>query len=243
MAARAPGKSVSVIIPAYNEAKNLPILVGEIETAMASTALPYEIIIVDDGSTDGTRDVVRALAAEKPHVHPIYFVSNCGQSAGLQAGFRAATGDYLVTLDADLQNDPADIPRLLAELERFDAAFGWRTTRKDTWTKRLTSKFANRVRRWATGDNIKDTGCSLKAFRREAVQYVKLFTGMHRFLGSLLMYEERTITEVAVNHRARKFGKSKYNIFNRGLRPTIDLLAVMWMRRRYLHYRVRNGEG
>jgi glycosyltransferase involved in cell wall biosynthesis len=242
MAARKPGKSVSVIVPAYNEAKNLPILVGEIEKAVSPTALPYEIIIVDDGSTDGTTDVVKALAAANPRVRPIYFVSNCGQSAGLQAGFRAATGDYLVTLDADLQNDPADIPKLLAELERFDASFGWRTTRKDTWTKRLTSKFANRVRRWATGDHIKDTGCSLKAFRREAVQYVKLFTGMHRFLGTLLMYEGRTIAEVPVNHRPRKFGKSKYNIFNRGLRPTIDLLAVIWMRRRYLHYRIRGEE-
>jgi dolichol-phosphate mannosyltransferase len=242
MAARAPGKTVSVIVPAYNEAKNLPILVGEIEAAMARTGLPYDLIIVDDGSTDGTGDLLKTLAAEKPCVRPIYFVSNCGQSAGLQAGFRAATGDYLVTLDADLQNDPADIPRLLAELERFDAAFGWRTTRKDTFTKRLTSKFANRVRRWATGDGIKDTGCSLKAFRREAVQHVKLFTGMHRFLGTLLMYEGRTIAEVPVNHRPRKFGKSKYNIFNRGLRPTIDLLAVMWMRRRYLRYRIRGEE-
>lgn len=242
MAADKPGKSVSVIIPAYNEAKNLPILVAEIEAALGATGHPYDIIIVEDGSTDGTRDVVKALASEKPHVHPIYFASNCGQSAGLQAGFRAAKGDYLVTLDADLQNDPADIPRLLAELERFDAAFGWRTTRKDTWTKRLTSKFANRVRRWATGDGIKDTGCSLKAFRREAVQHVKLFTGMHRFLGTLLMYEGRTITEVPVNHRPRKFGKSKYNIFNRGLRPTVDLLAVMWMRRRYLRYRIIDGE-
>jgi dolichol-phosphate mannosyltransferase len=242
MAARAPGKTVSVIVPAYNEAKNLPILVGEIEAAMARTGLPYDLIIVDDGSTDGTGELLKTLAAEKPHVHPVCFVSNCGQSAGLQAGFRAAKGDYLVTLDADLQNDPADIPKLLAELERFDAAFGWRTTRKDTFTKRLTSKFANRVRRWATGDGIKDTGCSLKAFRREAVQHVKLFTGMHRFLGTLLMYEGRTIAEVPVNHRPRKFGKSKYNIFNRGLRPTIDLLAVIWMRRRYLRYRIRGEE-
>jgi len=236
------GRMVSMVVPAYNEAGNLAMLVAEIEAAMSGVAHPYEVLIVEDGSTDDTRAVVKRLAAEKPHIKAIYFDGNYGQSAGLDAGIKAAAGEYIVTLDADLQNDPADIPKLLRELERYDAVFGWRMNRKDTWTKKLTSRFANKVRCWATGDGIRDTGCSLKAFRREAIAPVKLFTGMHRFLGTLLKYEGRTIAEVPVNHRPRKFGRSKYSIFNRGIRPAMDLLAVMWMRRRYLRYRIHSGE-
>jgi dolichol-phosphate mannosyltransferase len=158
MSGKHSGPMVSMIVPAYNEAGNLPILVGEIEAAMSTVARPYEIVIIEDGSTDGTRAVVKRLSSEKPHVRAVYFDGNYGQSAGLDAGIKAAVGEYLVTLDADLQNDPADIPKLLAELEHCDAVFGWRVNRKDTWTKKLTSRFANKVRRWATGDGIRDTG-------------------------------------------------------------------------------------
>ncbi len=230
---------ISIVVPAYNEVENIPILVGEIEKALGPTGKSFEIVIVEDGSTDGTREVVERLAAEKAHISPVYFDGNYGQSSGFDAGFKHARGNVIVTIDADLQNDPADIPTLLSKLDEYDAAVGWRAERKDTWTKKLTSRFANRIRNWATGETIHDTGCSLKAFRREALRDVKLYTGMHRFLPTLVKIEGGTVTEVKVNHRPRRFGKSKYSIFNRFLKPTMDLLAVMWMRRRHLNYRIR----
>ncbi len=234
-----PAPRVSVVVPAYNEAENLPTLIGEIGAALDPAGIDYEILVVDDGSTDDTRRVLEGLRAENPRLRLICFECNCGQSAGLDAGFRAARAGVIVTLDADLQNDPADIPRLLDALGDHGAVVGWRANRKDPWTKKLTSRFANRIRRLATGDDTHDTGCSLKAFRREALERVKLFTGMHRFLATLVKMEGYTVTEVVVNHRPRRFGRSKYNILNRGIRPTLDLLAVMWMRRRRLGYRVR----
>lgn len=234
--------AISVVVPACNEVENIRPLVGEIEAALEPLGRPYEIVIVDDGSTDGTTGVIRDLAASSPRVRPVYFEGNFGQTSGFDAGIRRARGDAVVLIDADLQNDPADIPRLLAALGEYGAAVGWRPERKDTWTKKLTSRLANGIRKWATGDAIHDTGCSLKAFRREALANVKLFTGMHRFLSTLVKMEGYTVTEIKVNHRPRRSGKSKYSIFNRFLRPTLDLLAVMWMQRRRLRYRVKKEE-
>jgi glycosyltransferase involved in cell wall biosynthesis len=239
---RSQSPEISVVVPAYNEAENVPVLVGEIEAALAPLATAFEIVIIDDGSTDGTTRVIRDLAAANPRIRPIYFDGNFGQTSGFDAGIRNARGSVIVTIDADLQNDPADIPRLLDALSGFGAAVGWRADRKDTWTKKLTSRFANRIRNWATGETIHDTGCSLKAFRREALANVKLFTGMHRFLPTLVRMEGFTVTEIKVHHRPRRFGRSKYSIFNRFLRPTMDLLAVMWMQRRRLRYRIRKEE-
>jgi glycosyltransferase involved in cell wall biosynthesis len=233
------GPEISVVVPAYNEVENIPVLLAEIEAALTGAGKSYEIVIVDDGSTDGTGEAVRQIAARDARIRAIYFDGNFGQSSGFDAGIKAARGAAIVTIDADLQNDPADIPKLAAQLVRYDAAVGWRARRKDTWTKKLTSRFANRMRNWATGETIHDTGCSLKAFRREALANVKLFNGMHRFLPTLVKMEGFTVTEVEVNHRPRRFGKSKYSIFNRFLRPTMDLLAVMWMQRRHLRYRIR----
>jgi len=230
---------ISVVVPAYNEAESITILVGEIEAALDPLGRPYEIVIIDDGSTDRTPDVIRGLASRDPCVRPIYFDGNFGQTSGFDAGIRYSRGAVIVTIDADLQNDPADIPRLLEALNNFDAAVGWRADRKDPWTKKLTSRFANAVRNWATGETIHDTGCSLKAFRRDALANVKLFNGMHRFLPTLVRMEGGTVTQVKVNHRPRRFGRSKYSIFNRFLRPAMDLLAVMWMKRRHLKYRIR----
>jgi len=230
---------LSVVVPACNEVDNIEILLSEIEAVLGASGKTYEIIIVDDGSTDGTTELISRLASANPHVRPIYFDGNFGQSSGFDAGIRRARGAVIVTIDADLQNDPADIPKLLDALGNHGAVVGWRANRKDPWTKKLTSRFANRIRNCATGETIHDTGCSLKAFRREALANVKLFNGMHRFMPTLVTMEGYTVAEVVVNHRPRKFGKSKYSIFNRFLRPTIDLLAVMWMRRRHLRYKVR----
>ena len=243
MTAEQIAPEISVIIPAYNEAENLPVLAAEIEEALEPLGRAWELIIVEDGSTDGTGAIVADLAAVKPFVRPIYFDANYGQTSALDAGIRAARGGAVVLMDADLQNDPADVPRLLAELDNHDAAVGWRAERKDPWTKKLTSRLANAVRRWATGDEIHDVSCTLKAFRARAIKGVKLYNGMHRFLSTLVKMEGGSLVEVKVNHRPRRFGRSKYGIFNRFLKPFVDLLAVMWMRRRALRYRVRNGAG
>lgn len=236
MTAQGSPVDISVVMPAYNEEESLPVLVDEIEKTLGPLGRAYEVVVVDDGSTDATREVMRGLAASKSFVRPLYFDRNYGQTSAFDAGIKAARGARIVLIDADGQNDPADIPRLLGELDRFDAAVGWRRERKDPWTKKLTSRFANAVRKMATGDTTHDTGCSLKAFRAECIKRVKLYNGMHRFLATLAALEGASITEVPVNHRPRRFGKSKYNIFNRAVRPALDLLAVMWMRRRRLTY-------
>ncbi len=242
MASQDTQTEISVVIPAYNEAESLPLVVSEIEEALTPLERSWEVVIVDDGSTDGTREVIADMAAVKSFVRPVYFDGNYGQTSAFDAGIKAAKGGIIVLIDADLQNDPADIPRLIDKLSSYDAAVGWRAQRKDTWTKKLTSRFANFIRNHATGETIHDTGCSLKAFKRECFKNVKLFNGMHRFLATLVKMEGCTVTEVKVNHRPRRFGRSKYSIFNRFLRPTMDLLAVMWMQRRTLRYRYSDGD-
>jgi glycosyltransferase involved in cell wall biosynthesis len=234
---------VSVVVPVYNEVDNVPILVDEIEKALASAGLSFEIVIVDDGSTDGSSECIDSAAAEKGFVRAVHFDGNYGQTSAFDAGIKAAAGRAICMIDADLQNDPADIPRLVTELETHDAAVGWRADRKDPWTKKLTSRVANFIRKRSTGDYIHDTGCALKAFRADVVKRVKLFNGMHRFFTTLAKMDGADIVEVKVNHRPRRFGKSKYSIFNRAIRPTLDLLAVMWMQRRNLRYRVRRSKG
>jgi glycosyltransferase involved in cell wall biosynthesis len=172
-------------------------------------------------------------------VRVVVFEKNAGQTAAMDAGLRAARGEILVTLDADLQNDPHDIPLLLAEIGRFDVVVGYRAIRQDSLVKRITSKVGNGVRNWLTRERIRDTGCSLKAFRREAVARLKLYKGMHRFLPTLCKMEGFTVTEVKVNHRPRVHGKTKYGVFDR-LRATVpDVLAVRWMQSRVLGYRVK----
>jgi glycosyltransferase involved in cell wall biosynthesis len=167
---------------------------------------------------------------------------NRGQTAAFDAGFKAARGRAIVTLDADLQNDPRDIPALLAELARHDAAVGYRSQREDDWLRRISSRLANAVRNRLSGDDIIDTGCSLKAFRTECLGDIKLFTGMHRFLPTLLRIEGRSVVQVPVNHRPRHAGTSKYGVWNRAFRALADLLAVRWMKKRRLDYEVVRDE-
>src|SRR5690242_20692563 len=234
---------VSLVVPVYNERENLPILVGEIRRALADGegGSRYEIVAVDDGSTDGSLEVLKALKRDHPEIHIVAFAERAGQTAAFAAGFRAARGRVIVTLDADLQNDPADIPALVAELERSGAAAvaGYRVDRHDSGWKRLQSRIANGVRNRLNHETIRDTGCSLKAFRAEALRAVPLFNGMHRFLPTLVRMRGGRVTEVPVHHRPRRFGKTKYGMWNRVFRALVDALAVRWMQRRALRYQVR----
>ena len=229
----------SVVVPVYNEEENLPTLLREIRETLDPLAKPYEVLFVDDGSRDRSLEVLRGLIPANPMVRVLAFERNAGQTAALDAGFKAASGRVVITMDADLQNDPHDIPLLLRELERFDVAVGWRAKRQDSVVKKITSRVGNRARNWLTREEIADTGCSLKAFRREAVRSLKLYKGMHRFLPTLCKMEGFTVTQVKVNHRPRVHGATKYGVLDR-LRATLpDVLAVRWMQSRVLRYRVR----
>jgi glycosyltransferase involved in cell wall biosynthesis len=231
--------AVSVVVPVYNERENLSPLLDEIAAALRGTS--YEVIAVDDGSTDGSGEELVAQRARHPALRVVRFARNAGQSAAFAAGFRAARGAVLVTMDADLQNDPADVPALLRELERsgVDAAAGWRKDRQDTGWKLVQSRIANGVRNRLNHETIRDTGCSLKAFRREAVQDIPWFTGMHRFLPTLVKMRGGRVVEVPVRHRPRRFGATKYGMWNRVFRALADALAVRWMQRRALRYEIR----
>ena len=232
---------LSLVVPAYNERENLAPLLAEIAAALQHTARPYEVIVVDDGSTDGTLEALKALRQAYPELRIIAFERNAGQTAAFAAGFRAARAPIVVTLDADLQNDPADIPTLVDTLQRtgVTAVAGYRATRRDTPWKRLQSRIANGVRNRLNGEVIRDTGCSLKAFRTDAVRDVPLFSGMHRFLPTLIKMRGGTVTEVPVAHRPRQHGVTKYGMWNRVWRSLVDAFAVRWMQRRALQYRVR----
>ena len=237
--ARSPASSppfLSVVIPVYNERDNLVPLRDELVPAMEATGKPFEVIFVNDGSTDGSDAILRSLRAADSRMRIITFAANAGQTAAMAAGFAAARGDVLVTLDSDLQNDPRDIPLLLERITDHDAVVGWRGDRQDTWIRRVSSRIGNGVRNALSDDDIIDTGCTLKAYRREALSRVKLFTGMHRFLPTLLRMEGFKVCQVRVGHRPRLHGDSKYGVGNRLFRSFADLLAVRWMKRRVLRY-------
>ncbi|HEX7419072.1 MAG TPA: glycosyltransferase family 2 protein [Thermoanaerobaculia bacterium] len=232
---------LSVVFPVYNEEENVPILLDEIARALDGKGWTYEMVAVDDGSADRSLEVLRNLKAKYPTLRIITFEKNSGQTSALDAGWRAARGRFVVSLDADLQNDPADIPKMMKELERSgsDMVIGVRVNRKDTWSRRMQSRIGNSVRNWITGDRITDTGCSLKLARREAIEPVRLFTGMHRFLPTLVRYAGFKVVEMPVNHRARQFGVSNYGAMNRAFKGLADCLAVRWMSSRNLNYKIR----
>ncbi|RJP20760.1 MAG: glycosyltransferase [Candidatus Abyssobacteria bacterium SURF_5] len=229
---------ISVIIPAYNEFESLRPLTVELLQTMRDLGEDFEILFVDDGSTDATREVLRSLAGEFDEVRFIGFRKNCGQTSAMAAGFKCARGNILVTLDADMQNDPADIPGLLEKLEDYDVVCGWRRKRRDSIVRRISSRVANSVRNKLSDEQIVDVGCSLKAYKRECVEQLKLFEGMHRFLPTLVKLEGYRVVEVPVNHRERRMGVSKYGIRNRIMKAFIDLLAVRWMKRRHIRYEI-----
>jgi glycosyltransferase involved in cell wall biosynthesis len=189
---------------------------------------------VDDGSRDGSANAIRALAQRDRRVVGAFFAHNCGQTAATSAGIHLARGELIATLDADLQNDPADLPQMIAMLRGHDAVVGYRTKRHDHFVRRASSKIANAIRNTISEDEIRDTGCSLKLFRAHAIQSIPLFEGMHRFLPTLLRYHGYSVIEHPVNHKPRVAGKSKYGVWNRAFRGLKDLLAVRWMRGRLL---------
>lgn len=229
---------LSLVIPVFNEEENLPVLAEEIRRALGGSAPAYEVLFVDDGSRDGSPVALQRLAAEDPRIRVVRLARNSGQSAALAAGFRHARGAVVVTLDADLQNDPADIPRLLAEMGDADVVCGVRTRRRDTWVRRASSRIANGVRNRLTHERITDVGCTLRAMRSEYVRDLPMFTGMHRFLPTLLRLAGARIKEVPVNHRPRLHGQAKYGIGNRIWRALADLFAVRWMQRRWIDRRL-----
>ncbi len=226
--------NVSVVVPLYNEEQSVAMLQRELADAL--TGLDYEIIFVDDGSQDET---VSRIAAD-PRTRVLRFEKNAGQSAAIFAGLQAVRSQVAVLIDGDLQNDPADIPRLLAEISRgADLVCGYRAQRKDTLLKRITSRVANFVRSRFTRDGVRDTGCTLKAMRRDCIAVLVPFKGMHRFIPALVKGAGYRLVEIPVNHRPRRFGQSKYGLGNRAVRATIDMFGVRWLLSRRLNYRLR----
>jgi dolichol-phosphate mannosyltransferase len=228
---------ISVVVPVYNEEENIAMLQSEIHAALAG--LDYEIVFVDDGSTDRTAEKV----VRDGRTRLVRFEKNAGQSAATYAGLNEARGTTVVLMDGDLQNDPADIPRALAALtDEIDLVCGYRVNRQDTWFKLVQSRIANYVRSRFTRDGVRDTGCGLKAMRRECVSAIVPFKGMHRFVPALVKGAGYRLTEIPVNHRARKFGTSKYGKYgfgNRFFRATADMFGVRWLLDRQLSYKTR----
>jgi glycosyltransferase involved in cell wall biosynthesis len=227
---------LSVVLPVFNEAENVPILWPELDETLREIGGACEIIFVDDGSTDGSAGLIRALVTRDRRVRLLRFRANAGLTAAFHAGFRAARGRVVVTLDTDLQNDPRDIRLLLAQLGRHDAAVGWRQRREDPWLKRVASRVGNSIRDAVTGDLVHDSACSLRAMYRECVEAIPPYDGMHRFVPTLLRMAGYRVVEVAVSHRPRRFGRSKFGIRNRARRGFEDLLVVRWMMARRLRH-------
>jgi dolichol-phosphate mannosyltransferase len=223
----------SLVIPLYNEEENLEPLVEEIQSVMNSLCVHWELLLVDDGSTDSTAKIIYSLSQKNPSIRPLFFKQNWGQSGAFLAGFEAARGTYVITMDGDRQNDPQDIPKLIQAMAGADMIVGWRVNRRDTWFKRVISKFSNATRRRICDDGVHDTGCSLKIMKRSYLRSLPSFKGMHRFLPALFVMEGCCVKELPVNHRKREKGVTKYHFFNR-LSPIIDLFVMWWLKRRWV---------
>jgi dolichol-phosphate mannosyltransferase len=223
--------SLSLVIPLYNEEENVLPLVEQLNVALAGWSGSVEMLLVDDGSTDRTLDLLRRAQEADPRVRIIHFRRNLGQTAAIAAGFFLARGIAVVTLDGDLQNDPAEIPRLVEMLKDWDAVCGIRIHREDGWWKRLSSRIGNGFRNWLTGDNIVDTGCTLKAYRGDCLRGLDLYHGMHRFLPTLVKMRGYRVTQVPVRHRPRLHGTTKYATWGRLVKGLGDVLAVRWMKK------------
>jgi len=229
---------ISVVVPVYNEEKNLPVLIPQIAQVLESLGKSYEMIFVDDGSTDESRKVLKEMISQYPQIHILGFRKNCGETAAIAAGLKEAKGQIVITIDGDLQNDPKDIPRMLEYLKDYDMVTGWREKRDDPWIKRISSKIANGIRNWLSRETIRDSGCTLRVYKQECLQNLKLYKGMHRFMPTLVKMEGFRVIEIPIAHHPRKFGVSKYNTWNRMWGAFIDLLAVKWMKNRHIRYEI-----
>ena len=243
---------LSLVIPAYNEQENINVLLERVSASLSQIGRPFEVLIVDDGSTDDTPKLLAEGMTQYPWLRVVRMARNGGQSAAFEAGFAAARGQVIGTIDADLQNDPEEIPRLLPLLEGsnghppVDMVTGWRKDRQDTPFRRWQSRQANRIRNWISEETVNDSASSLKIYRAHAIKGLKLFNGAHRFFPTLVKMRGYTVREEPVKHSHRFAGTAKYGFRNRALRAFIDLLGVRWMKERYLRYHateVRPPEG
>ncbi|MFO0793765.1 MAG: glycosyltransferase family 2 protein [Candidatus Brocadiaceae bacterium] len=231
----------SIVIPCYNEEGNLRALADAILSAINPLGISYEVVITDDASTDNSWAILNELAASHPQFNIQQFKYNCGESAASWAGMKAARGRYIVTLDADLQNDPRDVPQFLEALKYYDCVCGTRVTTRgqgDNFIRILSSRIANWVRNRLSNENVSDAGCTYRAFRRECIDNIKFFRGAHRFLPTLIKMEGFTVTEIPVTNNPRFAGKSHYGVWNRLFKSFGDLLAVRWMKERMLRYEI-----
>lgn len=226
---------LSVVIPAYNEEENVPTLLSRLDAAMALVGRPFEVIVCDDGSTDRTPQLLADGMKQYPWLRVLRMAKNGGQSAAFEAGFAAARGEVIATIDADLQNDPEEIPRLVPMLDanRVDMITGWRKDRKDTAFRRWQSRQANRIRNWITQETVNDSASSLKVYRARAIKGVKLFRGAHRYFPTLVKMRGYSVHETPVKHSPRFAGTAKYGFGNRAFVGIYDLIGVRWLKKRY----------
>jgi dolichol-phosphate mannosyltransferase len=236
---------LSVVIPVYNEEESLPLLWPELRSVLDREKLDFEVVFVDDGSRDRSAEIIRGLREDDPRVRLVRLKTNAGETAATDAGLHAARGRLVVTMDADLQNDPHDIPGLLRHLDQWDAVTGWRFSRGDgdSVVRRLSSRIANGVRNWLSDDEIRDSGGTVRAFRRECLRGLVLYRGFHRFVPTLLKMRGYRVLEAPVRNRPRRFGQSNYGVLNRVFVAAVDLLAVRWMKSRALRYEIAEDVG
>jgi glycosyltransferase involved in cell wall biosynthesis len=230
---------LSLVIPAYNEQENVPVLLERVEAALKGAGASFEVIIVDDGSTDGTAALLAEGMKRYDWLRVLRMAQNGGQSAAFDAGFKAARGEIIATIDADLQNDPQEIPRLLGMMDGYDMITGWRQKRNDTFGRRVQTRIANGVRNWISGETIHDSACSLKLYRRQCLAGMQMYNGMHRFMPTLVKIRGGRVLETPVSHSPRHAGTAKYGLRNRAFRALVDLFAVRWMKKRWLRYEVK----
>lgn len=233
---------ISVVAPVYNEKDNISRFIEKVENSLKKGFDSYEIILVNDGSTDGSKEILNEEAKKNGHVKVFHFTKNNGQTAALDFAFKKASGDLVLMMDSDLQTDPEDVYTLLPYIKEYDMVNGKRETREDGLKRKISSVIGNSVRNYITGDNIKDTGCPLKLFKKEVVKSFYLYEGMHRFLPTLAKINGFKVIEIPVKHYDREFGYSKYGVFNRLFKGLKDAFAVRWIKQRKLKYQVEIGE-
>ncbi len=236
---------LSVVIPVYNEEASLTPLWSELREVLEGLGFVFEVVFVDDGSRDRSAEIIRAFREADRRVRLVRLKTNGGETAATDAGLKAARGGRVVVMDADLQNDPRDIPMLLSHLDRWDAVTGWRVNRAagDNLVRRASSRVANGIRNWMSDETIQDSGCTFRAFRRECLRGLVLYRGFHRFIPTLLKMRGYRVLEVPVGHRPRRFGRSKYGVLNRAVVAFADLLVIRWMKTRLLRYEVVEDVG